>query len=83
VSILTLVYYLNFQNGVFFGRLESAFNGIKEVPLTMKISMVGLALICAAGGLLLLPGLRPFLQSAADALICAADYKEIISSALQ
>lgn len=83
MSVITLIYYLNFQSGVFFGGLQEKFMQVKEVPLTMKISMVILALICASGGLLLLPQLRPFLQSAADVLTSASNYKEMLSSALQ
>jgi len=67
-SIVTLVYYLKFQSGVFFGTLDSAFSQIKEVPLTMKIPMVALAILSLTGGLLLIPGFRVFLQSAVEVI---------------
>jgi multicomponent Na+:H+ antiporter subunit D len=69
VSIVTLVYYLKFQAGVFFGTLPSAFANIKEAPLTMKMPMVVLAVLSVAGGLLLLPCCREFLQSAVKAVL--------------
>lgn len=69
VSIITLAYYLKFQTFAFLGRLDAAFREVKEVPLSMKFSMVILAGICVTAGLLLLPGLRDFLKLASDVLL--------------
>lgn len=78
ISIVTLVYYLKFLSGVFFGKIESTFSRIKEVPLTMKIPMVTLAVICALGGILLLPSCKQFLQSATEAVVSSSAYKLMI-----
>lgn len=68
VSIMTLVYYLKFQNGVFFGKLNPAAAKIRKVPLEMVIVGIILALACVFAGLMLMPGTRPFLQQAASVL---------------
>jgi len=78
VSIITLAYYLQFQSGVFFGTLGKAFEGIKEVPLTMKIAMVVLAIFSLTGGMLLLPEYRAFLLSAVDSVVAGVNYKGMI-----
>ncbi len=78
ISIVTLVYYLKFQSFAFFGKLDSALSKIKEVPLTMKLTMISLALLCILSGLLVIPACRPFLQSATDALLAGTGYKEAV-----
>ena len=80
VSILTLIYYLRFQNLAFFGREK--FTNIKEVPWNMCLSMLILAVLCIAGGLLLLPMARPFLEKAADVLLLGSNYKDMVFGAL-
>ncbi|MDD4908027.1 MAG: proton-conducting transporter membrane subunit [Candidatus Omnitrophica bacterium] len=74
VSIITLAYYTKFQTFAFYGKLDEAYSYIKEAALSMKVSMLALSLICIAGGLLLLPSMRPFLQSAADVLSNGSGY---------
>ncbi|MDD5594977.1 MAG: proton-conducting transporter membrane subunit [Candidatus Omnitrophica bacterium] len=69
VSVITLAYYLKFQNLAFSGTIKETLTQVIEVPLTMKLAMIILAVISTLAGLVLLPGLRPFLQSAADVLI--------------
>lgn len=68
VSIITLAYYLKFQSFAFFGNPAKSWEQIKEVPLSMKLVMVVLALICVSAGILLLPQNRVFLQAACDVL---------------
>lgn len=64
VSIITLGYYLRFQSFTFFGSLNSAYEGVKEVPLSMKLSMMTLGLIClGAAGILLFPNVLDFFNS--------------------
>ncbi|MFA4889591.1 MAG: proton-conducting transporter membrane subunit [Candidatus Omnitrophota bacterium] len=69
VSIITLVYYLKFQNFAFFGQLEPIWSKVKEVPFFMRFSLIILAVICLISGLLLLPAFAPFLQDAANILV--------------
>ncbi len=78
VSIITLAYYLKFQTFAFLGRLDAAFREIKEVPLSMKLSMLALAVICVTGGLLLLPEFRGFLKLASDCLLAGTAYKDVV-----
>ena len=56
-SILTLASFTKVMKYAFFGNLAEKWKQIKEVPFLMKLSMSLLALICLAGGLLLIPRL--------------------------
>lgn len=69
VSIITLAYYLKFQSFAFFGKLNEAWTNIKEVPLSMKLPMIVLALVCIGGGLMLVYPFKPFLQAAVNVLL--------------
>jgi len=84
VSILTLAYYLKVQRLAFFGELKDSLRGIKEVPLTMKLSMIALSIICIFGGLLLVPGIQKnFLSSATQALMNGNNYAQIIFGSIK
>jgi formate hydrogenlyase subunit 3/multisubunit Na+/H+ antiporter MnhD subunit len=53
----------------FLGTIRDTLRGVKEVPAFMRLAMVGLAIVCIVGGLLLLPGVREmFLGSASSVL---------------
>jgi len=79
VSILTLAYYLKVQRLAFFGELRDSLKGIKEVPLTMKLSMIALSIICIFGGLLLIPGVQKnFLNLATEVLVNGNNYARVI-----
>ncbi len=75
VSIVTLVYYLQFQSLAFFGKADPALDKIREAPFTMKLTMVILALLCIFSGLLLVRGCSPFLQSATNTLLLGTGYR--------
>ncbi|MDD4980153.1 MAG: proton-conducting transporter membrane subunit [Candidatus Omnitrophica bacterium] len=83
VSIITLAYYLKFQNFTFFGKSETSRKDIKEVPLSMKMPMIILAVICVLSGLLLAPAFRPFLQRAAEVLSSGNNYQNISAGAIK
>lgn len=83
VSIVTLAYYLKFQSYAFFGKLDAGLLKIKEVPWTMKLSMMLLTLICVISGLLIIPLFKPFLQSATNVLLLGNSYKEAIFGTLK
>jgi len=84
VSILTLAYYLKVQRLAFFGELRDSLRGIKEVPLSMKLSMIALSIICIFGGLLLLPGLQKnFLNLAAGVLVNGNNYAQTIFGSIK
>lgn len=75
VSIVTLAYYLKFQSFAFFGKLNTDFENIREVPILMRLSMIMLGLICLIGGFLLIPQLlKYFLGPAVDVLISGTKY---------
>lgn len=69
VSIITLAYYMKFQSSAFFGKLNEAWVNVKQTPLSMKLPMLILALICIAGGLMLIGPFRPFLDAAVYVLL--------------
>jgi multicomponent Na+:H+ antiporter subunit D len=69
VSLLTLASFLKVQKYAFFGKLNPEFEQIKEVPTSMKISMILLSIMCVTMGLLLLPGIKEiFLDPAVKVL---------------
>ncbi|MDD4895130.1 MAG: proton-conducting transporter membrane subunit [Candidatus Omnitrophica bacterium] len=83
VSIVTLAYYLKFQAFAFFAPIDEALNKIKDIPATMKLSMVVLAGICVIAGLMLIPSFRPVLTGAADVLLSGVEYKYAFLSAIK
>ncbi|MBU4346598.1 MAG: NADH/ubiquinone/plastoquinone (complex I) [Candidatus Omnitrophica bacterium] len=83
ISIVTLAYYLKFLGFTFFGKLDDAWLKIKEVPWAMRFSMIILAIICVITGLLLIPILRPFLQSAVEVLLSGREYSSIVFGAIR
>ncbi len=82
VSIITLAYYLKMQRLTFLGNLKKEWGKVREAPLSMKVSMVVLAVLCLAGGLLLLPGLSDiFLRPAGDSLLAGSNYARFVLGA--
>lgn len=78
-SILTLASFMKVMKYAFYGTLRKRWARIKEVPFFMRLSMCILALICAVGGLLLLPVVKQiFLVPATEALFQGAKYAELI-----
>jgi multicomponent Na+:H+ antiporter subunit D len=77
-SILTLASFMKVQKYAFLGDLKEKYKNIKEASAAMKFAMIGLALICVLGGLLLLPGLKFFLSSAVNVLLEGTGYAGII-----
>jgi multicomponent Na+:H+ antiporter subunit D len=75
VSIVTLIYYLKFQTNVFFGKIRAEFLNIKEPPVKMRLAMIVLAAVCVITGLLLTPGLRPYLAQSAQVISQGELYK--------
>ena len=77
-SILTLASFMKVQKYAFFGLLREKWQKIKEVPWTMQLPMIALAVICIIGGLLLTPLFKPFLESAANVLLAGKGYQEAV-----
>jgi multicomponent Na+:H+ antiporter subunit D len=61
VSIVTLTYYLKSMRLVFYGKLNKAYEAIKEVPFAMCLPMIVLAILSIGLGVLLLPDIKAFL----------------------
>ena len=80
-SILTLASFMKVQKYAFLGELKDKFKNIKEVPFTMKFSMICLAIVCIFGGLLLLPSMRFFLDNAVHVLLRGTGYAQIVLEA--
>ncbi len=83
VSIVTLAYYLKFQAFAFFAPIEGTLDKIKNIPMTMKLSMVALAVVCAIAGLMLIPSFRPVLTGAVDVLSSGIEYKYALLGAVK
>lgn len=77
-SILTLASFMKVQKYAFFGKLNEKWQNIKEVPLTMRLSMIVLAVICVIAGFLLVPLFKPFLHGAVDVLLAGKGYAETV-----
>jgi multicomponent Na+:H+ antiporter subunit D len=81
-SILTLASFMKVQKFVFRGELPQRFKDIKEVPASMKFSMICLAIICLAGGLMLMPSLKLFLEDAVKVLLNGTGYSRLVLEAV-
>jgi len=80
-SILTLASFMKVMKYAFMGSLRDRWRHVKEVPFFMKASMAALALICVAGGLLLLPDVRHvFLTLASQVLSDGTQYADTVLS---
>jgi len=84
VSIMTLASFTKVQRYAFFGELKSKWTQIKEVPITMRLSMVVLSVICLFGGLLLIPGVQKnFLNLATQVLVNGNNYAQAVFGSLK
>lgn len=78
VGVLTLALFVNVMKDAFFGALPHRWNEIQEVPSSMQVSMLTLALLCVVSGLLLLPGIREgFLSLATRSVLDRANDAQI------
>jgi len=74
VSMVTLASFLKVQKYAFTRKINDAVLAAKEVPFFMMISMVALALLCIAVGLLFVPFINSMIKPAADVLLGGLDY---------
>jgi hypothetical protein len=67
------------QRRVFLGNLPESLNGIREVPMGMKVSLLALALLSILFSFLIIPGFREFfLDLAKDAVLIGRNYSQTI-----
>lgn len=80
VSIITLAYFLKMQKYTFAGTIKPLWkDNIKEVPFSMSLSMILLAVLCIALSFLFLPGVREtILQPAVDILVRNMEYTKTV-----
>jgi len=82
-SILTLASFMKVMKYAFFDRLKDSLSQVKEVPISMKLSMCALALVCILGGILLLTGVdNIFLDKASQVLSEGTKYALIVFKGL-
>ena len=78
-SVLTLASFMKVMKYAFFGALKEKLARVKEIPIFMKISMIMLALICFAGGILVLYGVsEAFLGKASDVISSGIGYADVV-----
>jgi len=77
-SVLTLAYYLRMQRYTFFGKLRKELEKIKEVPFSMRFSMIVLAIICVGVGIFFYPVMKVLLEPAVKVLQEGIKYSGII-----
>ena len=78
-AILALTSFIRMQRRVFLGNLPESLNGIREVPMGMKVSLLALALLSILFSFLILPGFREFfLDLAKDAVLIGRNYSQTI-----
>ncbi len=64
-AVLTLVTFVKVQHKALFGALPDRLKGAQDVPASMSLPVVALALLCLLGGLLWPLGLQDLVQNAA------------------
>ncbi|MFO7958109.1 MAG: proton-conducting transporter membrane subunit [Candidatus Brocadiia bacterium] len=58
VSIMTLASFMKVQKYAFFGKLRERWRSLTEVPLTMRLAMLLLAVLCLGTSALMIPSVR-------------------------
>ena len=76
-SILTLSSFMKFQRFIFYGENKN-FKDIKEVPLSMKFSMIFLALLCFFTSFLALPKVKGNIFNATVNSLSKREYWSIL-----
>ncbi len=76
VSFLTILYFMRVQRNLFFGDLPANLSKVREVPYLMRFSLVVLALMCLAMGLLYPYLASTVLNPARDALLEGTAYAQ-------
>ncbi|MDP2912720.1 MAG: proton-conducting transporter membrane subunit, partial [Candidatus Omnitrophota bacterium] len=83
-SVLTLASFMKVQRYAFFGALGERNKLVREAPLSMRFSMIMLALICVAGALLLSVLYKPFLGAAQGVVMGGpANYVKTVFEAMK
>jgi len=78
VAMVTLASFLKVQKYAFIRRTEEVVSGVKEVPLSMVLAMVVLAILCVLVGIFAIPFLNTVIKPAAEALLNGLNYAGLI-----
>ncbi len=81
VGIITLASFLKVEKYAFIEKAKDAVSHIKEVPLSMVLAMLLLAVLCVAVGVLFPFVLSTIIKPAADVLLQGTNYIKIILGA--
>ena len=74
VSMVTLAAFLKVQKYAFIRKIETLASAVKEVPISMKISMLILAILCIGVGLFFNSFISTVIQPAAQVLLEGLNY---------
>jgi multicomponent Na+:H+ antiporter subunit D len=78
VAMVTLASFLKVQKYAFMRKLDQAAGVIKEVPFSMKFSMVVLAMLCILAGIFFVPLVDIIFKPAAAVLLEGTNYAKSI-----
>jgi multicomponent Na+:H+ antiporter subunit D len=79
VSVMTIASFMKVQKYAFFGPLRRAWESIREVPVTMQIVLVTMAVLCLAMSFLLIPLIGDtVLKPAVDAVLNGTGYSSYL-----
>jgi len=74
VGVMTLASFLKIQKYVFSRKIEGKSAKVKEAPVFMRLSMLGLAILCLVVGILFMPIMNDLLAPAAKVLNAGTQY---------
>ncbi len=79
MSIITLAYFLKFHKDTFLSKARSEVRQFLPVPVTMKVPLVILGILCVVLGVFLVPQMKEiFMDPAINVIIDTDQYSEII-----
>ncbi|MBZ4662340.1 MAG: hypothetical protein JG776_22 [Caloramator sp.] len=78
VSVMTLASFIKVAQSAFFGQLPKEFKNVEEVPLSMRIPMWIMAILCIVGGIVPSVVTKYLITPAANAVMNSAKYVEVM-----
>lgn len=76
VSVMTLASFIKVAQSAFFGQLPKEFKNVEEVPLSMRVPMWIMAILCVIGGIVPNIVTKYLVTPAANAVMNASRYVE-------
>ncbi|GFR36342.1 proton-conducting transporter transmembrane domain-containing protein [Thermobrachium celere] len=78
VSVMTLASFIKVAQSAFFGQLPKEFKNVEEVPLSMRVPMWIMAILCIVGGIFPSSFTKYLITPAANAVMNSAKYVEVM-----